>query len=79
MLRLRYLFERVLNTPLHYPTYLFSQDSNELYCFDDEKVNCFNFDRLMSIKNSTFKSETHTIFYFRSDNINSFMTEAPII
>ena len=30
----------------HYPTYLSSQNSSEVYCFDDQKVNCFNFDKL---------------------------------
>ena len=49
----------------HYPTYHYSQGSNEVYCFDDQKVNCFNFDKLTSRNNSTFASETHTILYIR--------------
>ena len=53
----------------HYLTYLFSQDRNEVYCFDKQKVNCFNFDKLTSRNNSTFTSETHTILYIRSDYI----------
>ena len=53
----------------HYLTYFLLQDSNEVYCLDDQKVNCFNFDTLTSRNNSTFTSETHTILYIRSDYI----------
>ena len=53
-------------------TYLFSPENNEVYCYDDQKVNKLNFDKLMSKKkNAIFPFETHTILYIQLDCIKS--------
>ena len=59
----------------HYVTYL-SPNSNEVFCYDDQKVNRLNFDKLMS-KKITFPCENHSILYIRSDCIKPKSAQLP--